>query len=77
VLDGGVRINAVTGLPFWWALIDTVGGTFDVVIDPELLSSPPRPGNVIAGWFWLSGRLLTAKPEKKGASGWIQRLAGR
>ena len=77
VLEAGVRVNAVSGLPFWWALVDTVGGTFDVVIDPELLPSPPRPGNVIAGWFWLSGRLQTAKPEAKGALGWIQRLAGR
>ena len=52
--------NAVTRQPFWWALVDTVGGTFDVVIDPALLSNPIRPGNVIAGWFWLSGRFAPA-----------------
>ena len=58
VVDAGARVNTVSGLHYWWALIDTVGGTFDVVIDPELIPAPPRPGNVLAGWFWLSGRLL-------------------
>jgi len=59
VLEAGARTNAVSGLPYWWALVATVGGTFDVVIDPELLADPPRTGNIVAGWFWLSGRLLT------------------
>jgi hypothetical protein len=57
VIEAAERRNAVTGRPFWWALVDTIGGTFDVVIDPVLLSNPVHPGNVIAGWFWLSGRL--------------------
>ena len=77
VVEADTRANAVSGAPFVWALVDSLGGTFDIVIDPELLPTPPRPGNVIAGWFWLSGRLQTAKPEAKGALGWIQRLAGR
>ena len=57
VIEAAERRNAVTDRPFWWALLDTVGGTFDVVIDPVLLSKPVHRGNVIAGWFWLSGRL--------------------
>jgi len=77
VLEAGVRVNTVSGMPYWWALVDTVGGTFDVVIDPELLSDPPRTGNVLAGWFWLSGRLLTGTPRRKATSGWMQRLVGR
>ena len=77
VIDAAVCVNAISGLQYWWALLDTVGGTFDVVIDPELLAAPPRPGNVLAGWFWLSGRLLTGTPAKKPASGWLQRLVGR
>jgi hypothetical protein len=58
VLEAGIRVNVVSGLPYWWALIETVGGTFDVVIDRELIPAPPRAGNIVAGWFWLSGRLL-------------------
>ena len=42
VIEAAERRNTVTGQPFWWALVDTVGGTFDVVIDPTLLSSPVR-----------------------------------
>ena len=30
VIEAAERQNAVTGQPFWWALVDTVGGTFDV-----------------------------------------------
>jgi len=74
VVEAGERRNAVTGQPFWWALVDTVGGTFDVVVDPALLTLPIAPGNVISGWFWLSGRLQTAGPRR---SGWLQRLTGR
>ena len=58
VLEAAVRVNTITRLSYWWALLDTVGGTFDVVIDPELLPEPPRAGNILAGWFWLSGRLV-------------------
>ena len=74
VIEAAERRNAITGQPFWWALVDTVGGTFDVVIDPSLLSNPVHPGNVISGWFWLSGRLqTTAVPHV----GWLHKLTGR
>jgi hypothetical protein len=74
VLEAAERRNAVTGEPFWWALVDTIGGAFDVVIDPSLLSAPIREGNVVSGWFWLSGRLrLQAAPR----TGWLRKLTGR
>ena len=65
VVEAGERRNAVTGEPFWWALLETVGGTFDVVIDPSILSAPVRPGNVLSGWFWLSGRLQTGPARRR------------
>jgi hypothetical protein len=77
VVEADTRANAVTGTPFVWALVDSLGGTFDVVIDPELLPRMPRPGDVLAGWFWLSGRLLTGPARKKNSGGWLQRLVGR
>ncbi|MGC4082208.1 MAG: hypothetical protein QM736_08915 [Vicinamibacterales bacterium] len=67
VVDAARQHNAVTGEPFWWALVDTLGGTFDVVINPELLDTPIEPGNVLSGWFWLSGRLRTGQPTKSGS----------
>jgi hypothetical protein len=74
VIEAAERRNAVTGQTFWWALIDTVGGTFDVVIDPSLLSGPVHAGNVVAGWFWLSGRLRTSAAQPRG---WLHKLTGR
>jgi hypothetical protein len=73
VLEAEERQNAVTGQSFWWALIDTVGGTFDVVIDQALLTLPINRGNVISGWFWLSGRLKTSAAPKVG---WLRKLTG-
>lgn len=73
VIEAGERINAVTGAGYWWALVDSVGGTFDAVIDPELLDRPLRQGQVLAGWFWLSGRLRTGAPQRS----WLGRLTGR
>lgn len=74
VLEAAERRNTVTGEPFWWALVETVGGTYDVVIDPALLAGVVEGGNVVAGWFWLSGRLRgdAARP-----TGWLRKLAGR
>jgi hypothetical protein len=77
VIESETRVNAVSGAPFVWALVDSVGGTFDAVIDPDLLPYQPRPGQVLAGWFWLSAQLLTAAPRKKPGAGWLQRLVGR
>ncbi len=77
VLEASQRRNSITGTAFWWALIETVGGTFDAVIDPELLSTGPRPGNVVSGWFWLSARLHVPHAQPRAGSGWLKRLVGR
>jgi hypothetical protein len=74
VIEAAERRNAVTGLPFWWALIETVGGTFDVVIDPLLIAAPVHAGNIVSGWFWLSGRLQTTVAQPRG---WLRALTGR
>ena len=74
VIEAAERYNSVTGEAFWWALIETIGGTFDVVIDPALIFQPIRAGNVISGWFWLSGRLQTDAPTR---TGWFNKLTGR
>ena len=74
VLEAAERTNAVTGESFWCALVETQGGTFDVVIDPALLSEPVRQGNVVSGWFWLSGRIRAATPAP---GGWFSKLTRR
>ncbi len=75
VIEAEERHNSITGNPFFWALLDTVGGTFDAIIDPVLLDYQPSAGNILSGWFWLSGRIAT-KSETP-SRGWIKRLVGR
>jgi hypothetical protein len=74
VIVASPRMNSVTGHPFWWALVDTLGGTFDVVVEPPLLAGPIHPGNIVSGWFWLSGRIRREAPSR---AGWFRRLTGR
>ena len=74
VVEASEQQNSITGQPFWWALVDTLGGTYDVVIDPALVSNPVRAGNVVSGWFWLSGRLQTNAAQPVG---WLRKLTGR
>lgn len=52
------KINVLTSRAFYWALVDTLGGAYDVVIDPSLLPAVPAVGGVIFGAFWLSGRII-------------------
>lgn len=54
------KVNEYSGLPFWWCLVDSYGGTFDLVADPELVTVEPRVGGVVSGAFWLSGRIVTS-----------------
>jgi hypothetical protein len=54
-----MRTNELTGCSFCWALVKTLGGTVDVVVDPALLEATPRVGSIVKGVFWLSGRLVT------------------
>jgi hypothetical protein len=75
VLEAAERRNTVSGEPFWWALVDTVGGTYDMVIDRSLIDAPLRPGQVLSGWFWLSGRLRVGTSARGG--GWFRRFVGR
>src|SRR5215470_6834734 len=58
VLAADEKINVLTGHAFYWALIETFGGAYDVVIDSDLLPGVPVVGGVISGSFWLSGRII-------------------
>lgn len=58
IIDAEVRANSLTGRPFFWALVNTLGGTYDVIIDRNLLTQTPSAGGVLSGSFWLSGRII-------------------
>lgn len=49
--------NQITNEKFHWALIQTLGGTIDVVLDSELAEGL-EIGSVIYGVFWVCGRII-------------------
>jgi hypothetical protein len=73
VVHATERTNALTGLRYYAALVDTVGGTYDVVVDPTLLSGVPPLGGVLVGTFWLSGRLTSWSTEDRSWLGTLLR----
>jgi hypothetical protein len=73
VVEAATYKNALTGLPYYWALVDTLGARFDVVADPTLLDAAPVAGNVLAGSFWLSGRLTSYRRREPGWFGKLRR----
>jgi len=58
VLAADEKTNMLTGRAFYWALVETLGGAYDVVIDSNLLPDVPAVGGVMSGSFWLSGRII-------------------
>lgn len=58
ILKFQVLHNDLTGLPFYWLLLETAGGRMDLLVDPELISSEPVIGGIIMTVCWLSGRIL-------------------
>lgn len=50
--------NEMTGVPFYWLLLETEGGRLDLLVDPEIMTSEPREGGIVMTVCWLSGRLL-------------------
>lgn len=72
VIRAEQRKNHLTEAPFVWCLVNSTGGTFDIVADPELLSQIPPVGGVITGTFWLSGRIGACAPttQLQASDGW-------
>jgi hypothetical protein len=58
VLDAARLTNDLTGAPFWWAWVRTLGGEIDVVCHPDNLRGELIPGGICSGSIWLTGKLL-------------------
>ncbi|MGM0168825.1 hypothetical protein IGI39_004580 [Enterococcus sp. AZ135] len=50
--------NPHTGESFYYAEVKTLGGVFDVVVDPELVTEEITEDSIISGSFWLTGRIV-------------------
>ena len=74
VLKAEERVNDLSGETFVWALVETLGGTYDVVVASSMMEELPVEGSVVRGSFWLSGRLLDyTRQERSG----LMRFFGR
>ena len=57
VLKTKLCTNPLTGKHYQWALVETLGGIFDVVADPEISEKPIQIGGIVSGSFWLNGKI--------------------
>lgn len=57
VVDSKIIENQKTPDSFCWAQLQTYCGEVDVVVDPTLLERVPVAGDIVRGYFWLSGRI--------------------
>lgn len=78
ILKHNEYTNTLSGARYHWALVKTLGGTIDLVFDPELVEKPLEVGGVVSGYFWIIGKIQTPKTlkplEKRGL---IRRLFSR
>ena len=75
VLDSELRINPSTGFPFRWMRVRTWGGEMDVLAEPSLIAGEVVEGGIVAGTFWLSGRVNFAGAEPRPP--WWRRILRR
>jgi hypothetical protein len=64
--------NSFTGAKYEWALVHTLGGEIDVVIDPAITQNKISEGNILTGSFWLSGRMISS--DKTTSRNFFERL---
>jgi len=57
VQDTSQLKNPVTGLPFFWAKVRTLGGELDVVADPAAVKGTIKKKGIVGSMCWLSGRI--------------------
>ena len=58
VREWELKRNELNGNSFYWILLETEGGEVDVVIDPQYVPVEPSKGDLVAGHFWLSGKII-------------------
>jgi len=69
VLNGHIlkvekKINSSSGRAFYWALVESFGGCFDVLIDPQSCEGVPVVGGVVSGTFWVVGRVISSEVQQ-------------
>src|SRR2546428_6126401 len=57
VQDTSQLTNPMTGHPFVWARVRTVGGELDVVTDPAIVKATIKKNGIMGSISWLSSRI--------------------
>ncbi|MDP9701559.1 hypothetical protein SAMN05720606_11137 [Paenibacillus polysaccharolyticus] len=73
IVETAEIVNEQSKLRFTWALVRTLGGEIDVVIDQELVNKEMIVGGIISGSFWLSAKFQD-EPVIKKKSNVIERI---
>ena len=58
IVSAQAQVNPVTGARFWWIQVMPQGATLHVFADQETLGREPAEGCILAGSFWMLGKLL-------------------
>lgn len=61
IKDFELKTNRFTNEKFYWFSVVTLGGEIDLVADANLIESAPEKDFIIAGSFWLSGKIESAE----------------
>ena len=73
VVEAAELRRNLAGTDFVWARLRTFGTTVEACLDREDLADVPSRGDIVLGFFWLVGPVLTAPPSRN----WLDRLRGR
>jgi hypothetical protein len=65
IVETELKLNEWTGQKFWWALVQTHYGLFDVVADLNMINTSSKPDCFLSGDFWLSGRIVDGDHEHR------------
>jgi hypothetical protein len=59
ILDYKKHTNELTNKDYYWIKVDTYGGIIDTVVSPEFIKNSLKINGVIAGVFYLCGKIIT------------------
>ncbi len=62
ILKVELKTNPTTNLDFWHLVVQTHGGTIDMVADPEVLRGKPVVGGICQASCWLSASVISELP---------------
>lgn len=58
VKESEILTNWTTNIQFIHLIVEIYGGELDIVVDRQIIKTVPKPGQIVSGEFWLSGRIL-------------------